>query len=137
MTCTRSDWAGSRGIAATLFGLALSGCAAGGRGTETKPVFEHQAEYKVSCNISDECRVQYIDQSGVLRGRDIVGEWSYALGINPTGRMWLRASGGGCPPRPLRVEIWFEGQIVAQSLERATHRTRCDWILAETEFVVP
>jgi hypothetical protein len=137
MTCTGAERQGWTAFAAVLLGLAVGGCSAGRTGSATKPVFVHQAEYKVSCSVSDECRVQYLDQSGVLRGQDIVGEWSYALGINPGGRMWVRASGGGCPPRPVRVEIWLDGRTVAERLERPGHRSRCDWILSETEFVVP
>ncbi len=135
MTCTRPDPARPMLLAASLSLLATA-CASGGDPSRP-PVFMHEAEYRVSCSISDDCRVQYIDEAGVLRARDVVGEWSLSLGIDPGGRMWVRASGGGCPPRPLRVEIWLDGVTVAQNLERAKHQSRCDWLLSETEFVVP
>lgn len=137
MTRTRSLGDEGKVLATALFALAVAGCSGSRAPAETKPIFLHQAEYKVSCSVSDECRVQYIDQAGVLRARDIVGEWSLPLGIDPGGRMWVRASGGGCPPRPLRVEIWLDGRTVAENLERAKHRSRCDWLLSEAEFVVP
>ncbi|MDH3735116.1 MAG: hypothetical protein OEU54_16425, partial [Gemmatimonadota bacterium] len=86
--------------ATALMGLAavLTGCASGGAPATpepTEPTFDYRAEYRVSCNVSDECRVQYIDEGGVLRARDIVGEWDLAVGVNAGTRMWLRAWGGG------------------------------------------
>lgn len=137
MTCTRSISNRAGPPSAALIGLVVSGCVFGSQQPEYQPDYNHQAEYKVSCNISDDCRVQFIDQSGVLRASDITGEWTYVLGINPGGRMWVRASGGGCPPRPLRVEIWLDGRQVAEDLVRPTHRSRCDWLFSETDFVVP
>lgn len=117
--------------------LAIGGCASAGDGGRPERVFAQEAEYKVSCSVTDECRVQFIDQAGVLRARDIVGEWKLTVGVDPGTRLWIAVSAGGCPPRPLRVEIWLEGATVAQRLERPTHRSRCDWLRAETEFRVP
>jgi len=117
--------------------LALAGCASTGDGGPPEHIFGQQAEYRVSCSVSDECRVQFIDQEGVLRARDIVGEWKLTVGVDPGTRLWVALSAGGCPPRPLRVEIWLGGTTVAHKLERATHGSRCDWLRAETEFTVP
>ena len=100
-------------------------------------VFAHQVAYHVSCSVSDECRVQYIDDEGVLKAKDIVGEWDFDFGADPGGRLWVRAGAGGCPPRPVRVEIRMNGTTVAEYLARAPAGSRCDWILAETEFRVP
>ena len=58
----------------------------------------HEAAYFVSCNISDECRVTYIDDLGTLRAKDITGDWDYELGVDPGRRLWLRATAAGCPP---------------------------------------
>lgn len=114
---------------------ALTACASAGGSSER--VYAHAAGYVVSCSVANECRVQYIDEDGVLRARDVTGEWKLDLGADPGTRLWVRASAGGCPPRPLRVEIWIDGARVSRSLERATHASRCDWLLAETEFSVP
>ena len=134
MTCTRTHRQ-CRASAGVIFAaLLVAGCASGGVSERT---YTHQAEYRVSCTVSDECRVQYLDQEGSLRAADIVGEWSLERGVDPGDRLWVRASGGGCPPRPLRVEIHIDGTTVAQHLTRAEHASRCDWILAETEFTVP
>lgn len=124
-------------LAAGLAAAFAAGCASG-RG-DSRPSRTHAlaAGYVASCSVSDECRVQYIDEEGVLRARDVVGEWKLDLGVDPGARLWIRASAGGCPPRPLRVEIWIDGRQVSNDLERAEHATRCDWLLAETEFRVP
>jgi len=101
MTCTGSDPARRRpgaAISPSLFAAAslfATACASGGADPIPRPTFLHEAEYKVSCSISDECRVQYIDEAGALRARDVVGEWSLSLGADPGRRMWIRASGGG------------------------------------------
>ncbi|MDX1395860.1 MAG: hypothetical protein R3195_15865 [Gemmatimonadota bacterium] len=139
MTRTRGR-SGGRTLQTAGIAVLAGGCVFGGR-PEVEPepaeVFLYEVEYYVSCSISDECRVTYIDQEGLLRSQEIVGEWDYAFGVNPGLRLWLRASAGGCPPRPVRAEIWLDGVVVAQSLERPTHRSRCDWILSETAFIVP
>ena len=113
-----------------------AGCASAGR-RPAERAWAHAAGYVVSCSVANECRVQYIDEEGVLRARDVTGEWKLDLGADSGTRLWLRASAGGCPPRPLRVEIWLDGVEVSERLERATHASRCDWLLAETEFGVP
>ena len=69
----------------------------------------HEAVYFVSCNISDECRVTYTDDSGTLRAKDITGDWDYELGVDPGRRLWLRATAAGCPPRSVLVEIQIDG----------------------------
>ena len=120
-------------IAVALVGL---GCASGGGG-EPERLHAFSAQYLVSCSVTDECRVTFIDQEGELRARDIVGEWRLDLGVDVGTRLWVRVSAGGCPPRPIRVEILFEGTTVAQRIERAEHRSRCDWLMVETEFRVP
>ena len=117
--------------------MAAGGCASGGSGGHPQHVFTQEAEYRVSCSVSDECRVQFIDEKGVLRARDIVGEWKLTVGVDPGTRLWVALGAGGCPPRPLRVEIWLDGTTVAQDVARPTHRSRCDWIRAETEVTVP
>ena len=99
--------------------------------------YTYEVGYHVSCSVSDECRIQYIDDSGTLRRRDIVGEWDMDFGADPGGRLWLRAGAGGCPPRPVRVEIRLGGATVAEHLARPPGGSRCEWILAETEFTVP
>lgn len=131
---TRVRAAVARIATATLL-PALASCASTGAPPER--VYARSAGYVVSCSVANECRVQYIDEEGVLRARDVTGEWKLDLGADPGTRLWVRASAGGCPPRPLRVEIWVDGVEVSESLERATHASRCDWLLAETEFSVP
>ncbi len=91
----------------------------------------------MSCSVSDECRVTYIDETGELRARDVVGEWTMDLGADPGARLWLRAGAGGCPPRPVRVEIVVDGASVSEQLARPPGSARCEWILAETEFRLP
>ena len=93
--------------------------------------------YHVSCSVSDECRVQYIDETGALRARDIVGEWALDLGADRGARLWVRAGAGGCPPKAVRVEIRMGADVVAEHVERPPSGSRCSWILAETEFRVP
>jgi len=115
----------------------LASCASGRGDSRPARTYAHAAGYVVSCSVSDECRAQYIDEEGVLRARDVVGEWKLDLGADAGARLWVRASAGGCPPRPLRVEIWVDGVEVSRTLERASHPSRCDWLLAETEFSVP
>lgn len=128
---------GTPTVGAAALCVVLAGCASNRGSAPPEPTFDHRAEYRVSCNVSDECRVQYIDEGGVLRARDVVGEWTLEIGVDVGSRMWLRAWGGGCPPRPLRVSILLDGTRVADTLERASHQSRCDWLQAETEFVVP
>ena len=99
--------------------------------------YAHQVSYHVSCSVSDECRVTYIDFAGKLRAKDVTGEWDIASGANPGTRLWVRAGAGGCPPRPVRVEIVMDGATVAEHLVRPPGGSRCEWILAETEFRVP
>ena len=93
--------------------------------------------YHVSCSVSDECRVQYIDEAGALRARDIVGDWELDLGADRGARLWVRAGAGGCPPKAVRVEIRMGPDIVAEHVERPPTGSRCSWILAEAEFRVP
>jgi hypothetical protein len=97
----------------------------------------HEAAYFVSCNISDECRVTYIDDLGMLRARDITGDWDYELEVDPGRRLWLRATATGCPPRSVLVKIQIDGVTMAEHLAPSPGGTRCDWVLAETEFRVP
>ncbi len=115
----------------------LSACATLRGGDAADRVFVHRATYRISCSVSDECRVTWIDQDGELRSREIVGEWRLELGADPGMRLWVRAGAGGCPPRPVRVEILIDGTPVAEDLARGPGGERCDWILAETEFRVP
>jgi len=117
--------------------LVLAGCVTGGAGAPPERVYAHAARYLVSCSVSDECRVTYLDQEGVLRRRDVVGEWNLEVGADPGHRLWVRAGSGGCPPRPVRVTIMVDGDDVAEQLARAPGSARCEWILAETEFTVP
>ncbi|WP_419166948.1 hypothetical protein [Candidatus Palauibacter sp.] len=129
---------------AAALGASATACATASRdagpgvtpGAEA-PEYAYQVEYYVSCSVSDECRVQYIDEEGVLRARDIVGEWDMDFGADPGTRLWLRAGAGGCPPRPVRAEIRMDGEIVAEHLVPSPRRSRCSWILAETEFRLP
>ena len=114
--------------------VVVAACASGGIAERT---YTHQASYKVSCSVTDECRVQYLDREGALAAADIVGEWTYRRGVDPGDRLWVRLSAGGCPPSPLRVEILLDESTVSRELTRAEHPSRCDWILAETDFVVP
>ena len=122
---------------------ALGGC--GSAGLESGPrtpdpgthEFAFEAVYRVSCSVSDECRVTFIDRDGELRKKDVTGEWEYDMGADPGRRLWVRAGAGGCPPRPVRVEILIDGQLVAEHLVRPPGRARCQWILAETEFRIP
>ncbi|WP_419949330.1 hypothetical protein [Candidatus Palauibacter sp.] len=124
----------------TLFSVIAAACASAGRdpdGAAAARDFAYRVQYYVSCSVSDECRVQYIDEDGVLRARDIVGEWDMDFGADPGTRLWLRAGAGGCPPRPVRAEIRMDGDLVAEHLAPAPRRSRCSWILAETEFRLP
>lgn len=121
-------------------GIALAGVAAcaSGRDPETPArTFAHTAEYRISCTATDECRVTYLDEEGDLEAREVIGEWRLALGADDGTRLWVRAGAGGCPPRPVRVEIWVDGRPVAEALERAPGGARCEWILAETEYTIP
>jgi len=99
--------------------------------------FAFEAVYHVSCSVSDECRVTYIDRDGELSKKDVTGEWEYDMGADPGRRLWVRAGAGGCPPRPVRVEILVDHQTVAEHLARPPGGSRCEWILAETEFRIP
>lgn len=140
---SRSSPAVRAALSAACAGVALAGCFLGQPVVRGEPSgepaagFAHAASYRVSCSVSDECRVTYIDESGELRSRDITGEWQLDLGVNDGGRLWVRAGAGGCPPRPVRVEIHVDGASVAEDLERPPGGARCEWILAETEFRVP
>ncbi|WP_419161187.1 hypothetical protein [Candidatus Palauibacter sp.] len=129
---------------ATILGASLAAC--GGAGARSDPAvsprpeareFTYRVGYHVSCSVSDECRVQYLDETGVLRARDIVGEWELDFGADPGERLWVRAGAGGCPPRPVRVEVRMGGQVVAEHLAPSPRGSRCSWILAETEFRIP
>lgn len=124
---------------AAVLGAGAAGCAGGGRDPDAAEAraFAYEVEYRVSCSISDECRVQYIDEDGVLRARDIVGEWDLGFGADAGRRLWVRAAAGGCPPRAVRAEIHLGGELVAERLSRPPRRSRCSWILAETEFRLP
>ena len=129
---------------AAALGASAAACAAAPRDAgpgvtpaAEAPEYAYRVQYYVSCSVSDECRVQYIDEEGVLRARDIVGEWDMDFGADPGTRLWLRAGAGGCPPRPVRAEIRMEGEIVAEHLAPSPRRSRCSWILAETEFRLP
>lgn len=134
MTCTRAGGRRRLPAGACIAAILTAGCASAGVIERT---YTHTARYRVSCSVSDECRVQYLDQEGKLRASDIVGEWHFERGVDPGDRVWIRASGGGCPPRPLRVEILLDETPVARDLTRAEHASRCDWLMAETEFVIP
>ncbi len=130
------------GLALATLGASLAACfgSGGGRPSGPRPeTAEHdfRVGYYISCSISDECRVQYIDESRVLRARDIVGEWKMDFGADRGTRLWVRAGAGGCPPRPVRVEIRMGADVVAEHVERPPPGQRCRWILAETEFRVP
>lgn len=117
-----------------------AGCVAARVESDAEPeVSEHtyHVGYHVSCSVSDECRIQYIDGAGQLTARDIVGEWDTDFGADPGGRLWIRAGAGGCPPRSVRVEIHLDDTKVAEDIARAPAGQRCEWILAETEFRVP
>lgn len=123
-----------------LIGANAAACASAGRGPDGAAEareFTYRVEYYVSCSVSDECRVTYIDEEGVLRARDIYGEWDLDFGADPGTRLWLRAGAGGCPPKPVRAEIRMDGELVAEHLAPAPRRSRCSWILAETEFRLP
>ena len=104
---------------------------------DTNHEYLHEAAYHVSCNISDECRVTYIDDVSTLRAKDITGDWDYEFGVDPGNRLWVRATAAGCPPRSVLVEIQIDGVTMAEHLARSPGGMRCDWILAETEFRVP
>ena len=57
-----------------LVGASAAACASAGRGPDGAAAareFAYRVEYYVSCSVSDECRVTYIDEDGVLRARDI------------------------------------------------------------------
>lgn len=99
--------------------------------------FAHAAEYRVSCSVRNECRIQYLDEDGELTGARVVGEWTLALGADDGTRLWLRAGAGGCPPSPVRVEILIDGRVEAERVTRSPGGSRCDWILAETEVRIP
>ncbi|MDX1579636.1 MAG: hypothetical protein R3266_14215 [Gemmatimonadota bacterium] len=130
-----------------LSSVALAGLLAGcvvarvedepARRPPTEPDHAHAAIYHVSCSVSDECRVTYLDEDGELEAKDVTGEWTRAFGADPGRRLWLRAGAGGCPPRPVRVEIRVDGRTVAERLVRPPGGWQCEWILAETEFEVP
>lgn len=122
--------------AALLAAVGLAGCASG-RGGAPERTYAHQASYRVSCSVTDECRVTFIDQQGELDAQDIVGEWNRDLGADGGTRLWVRAGAGGCPPRPVRVEIVVDGRTVAESVARPPGGARCEWILAETDFRIP
>ena len=124
----------------TLIGASAAACASAGRdpdGAAEAREFAYRVEYYVSCSVSDECRVTYLDEEGTLRARDIYGEWDMEFGADSGTRVWLRAGAGGCPPRPVRAEIRMDGDLVAEHLAPAPRRSRCSWILAETEFRLP
>ncbi|MCG8467915.1 MAG: hypothetical protein MJB57_06835 [Gemmatimonadetes bacterium] len=91
----------------------------------------------MSCSVTDECRVTYLDADGRLRNRDVTGEWEFLAGAHPGSRFWVRAGAGGCPPRSVRVEIHMDGVTVAEHVAHPPGGSRCEWILAETEFSVP
>jgi len=128
-------------VGVAVLAATMSGCLVvktGGVSPEIDPEeYAHEVSYHISCSVSDECRVTYIDREGELRKKDVTGEWEYTSGANPGSRFWVRAGAGGCPPRPVRVEIWLDGTMVAEHLMRPPGGSRCQWILAETEFRVP
>ena len=122
----------------TLLAASAVACASAGRDPDgAARDFAYRVQYYVSCSVSDECRVQYIDEDGVLRARDIYGEWDMDFGADPGTRLWLRIGAGGCPPKPVRAEIRMDGDLVAEHLAPAPRRSRCSWIRAETEFRLP
>ena len=130
------------GVALATLGASLAACfgSGGRRAGEPRPEaagHDFRMSYYVSCSVSDECRVQYIDEAGELRARDIVGDWEMDLGADRGTRLWVRAGAGGCPPRPVRAEIRMGADVVAENLARPPRGQRCRWILAETEFRVP
>lgn len=127
----------ARAVALLLVIAGAATACASGRGGAPERTYEHHAAYHVSCSVSDECRVTFIDQAGELDARDIVGEWTRDLGADAGTRLWVRAGAGGCPPRPVRVEIVVDGDTVAESLARAPGEARCEWILAETDYEIP
>ena len=122
-------------------GAIPAACAGGGdrpaAGPRPEAGDDFRLGYYVSCSVSDECRVQYIDETGTLRARDIVGEWELDLGAVRGTRLWVRAGAGGCPPKAVRAEIRMGADVVAEHLARPPGGSRCSWILAETEFRVP
>lgn len=121
---------------ALLVTAGLAACASG-RGDPPERTYAHHATYRVSCSVTDECRVTFIDQRGELDAQDIVGEWTRELGADVGTRLWVRAGAGGCPPRPVRVEIVIDGRTVAESTARPPGGARCEWILAEADFEIP
>ncbi len=127
------------GVVLAILGTGSAACF-GGRPGEPRPevaAYDFRVAYYVSCSVSDECRVQYIDEAGELRARDIVGEWKMDFGANHGTRLWVRVGAGGCPPRPVRAEIRMGADVVAEQLERPPRGQRCRWILAETDFRIP
>ncbi len=116
--------------------LWVTGCASG-RGRTPERTYDHRAVYRVSCSVSDQCRVTFIGENGELDAQDIVGEWTRELGADDGTRLWVRAGAGGCPPRPVRVEIVVDERTVAERLARPPGAARCEWILAETDFRIP
>lgn len=111
--------------------LPLAACATlGGGGRE----FAHRVEYRVSCGVRAECRVQYVDEEGDVRSANVVGEWRLARGADPGARLWLLAGSGGCPPAPVRAEIVVDGRTRASRSASGGGGERCEWLTAETEL---
>ena len=116
---------------------ACAGAPAQGGVPSPGPRHDFRVSYYVSCNINDDCRVNYIDEDGELRARDIVGEWEMDFGANREARLWLRVRAIGCPPRALGVEIRLGAEVVAEHRARPPSGWRCSRLYAETEFRVP
>lgn len=130
---TAAVLAGPRAAGAAAIVL-VAGCATlGGGGRE----YAHRVEYRVSCGVRAECRVQYLDEQGERRSVDVVGEWRLARGADSGMRLWLLAGSGGCPPAPVRAEILVDGETRATRAADGGGGERCEWLTAETEVRLP
>lgn len=133
-TARRRAGPGRRGASGVAVALWLAGCATLGVGGRE---FAHEVEYRVSCGVRAECRVQYVDEEGEVRSVDVVGEWRLARGADPGMQLWLLAGSGGCPPATVRAEIVVDGETRASRAAGGGGGERCEWLTAEAEVRLP
>jgi hypothetical protein len=120
--------------------LVFAGCATGRTDTATpggERVFDHAAQYRVSCSPRSECHIRYVDEDGSLKDETVLGEWTRELGAETGARLWLQVAGGGCPPSTITASIWIDGEPRAHRTDSPSPEVRCQWLTAVAAYEVP